>query len=330
MTRIIFSPALLLLLFGALALGADTPRKPNPIAPSLPLLTEEEEAKLDDIIDRFIQYDTGKLKGEAGKKALQEFQKLGPEAIPALIRGMNKAAGIEATCPAATIGKKLVSLLKFSDDAQLLEFARENIGLGIDRSPHMGMIKDLRVMCMLRKREVMAKGVATKTPPKDPPAGSSLAKMTMADLAKATASERGSKLKDILTELAGRQGELALNTLASHTTYYDTEIQQFARDLLVKHLGRQSTTVVKEKLKDDKAEVRIAAARAVAEKGMRLGAELIDLLGDKEAEVQQAARQALVKLAKGIDYGPERDAKEAERAEAVKQWKAWWEKQARK
>jgi sulfur transfer complex TusBCD TusB component (DsrH family) len=329
MKRTIGLLTLALLLIGAAVRGDDAPRKPNPFAPSLPLLTEEEEAKLDAIIDRFIQFDTGKLKGAEGKKALQDFQKLGPEAIPALIRGLNRAATIEATCPAATIGKKLVGMIKASDDTQLLDFARENIGAGVDKSPHMGIIKDLRVACMIRKRDVMAKGIANKTQPKDPPAGSTIAKMSVADLAKATASERGSKLKDILTELEGRQGELALNTLATHTTYYDEEIQKLARDLLAKHLGRQSAKVVKEKLQDQRPEVRIAAARAVGDKGMKLGAELIDLLGDKEAEVQQAARQALVKLAKGSDYGPERDAKDNERADAVKQWKAWWAKQAK-
>lgn len=316
----------LVALLAAIGFGADPPRKPNPIAPSLPLLTAEEEAKLDDIIDRFIEYDTGRLKGAEGKKALQDFLKLGPEAVPALIRGMNKAAAIEATCPAATIGKKLVSLLRSSDDPQLLDFARENIGLGIDKSPHLGIIKDLRVMCMLRKREVMAKGVATKTPPKEPMPSSPLAKMTLGDLAKAAASERGSKLKDILTELEGRQGDLALSTLIAHTTFYETEVQQLARDLLVKHLGRQSTTVVKEKLKDEKPEVRLAAARAAGEKGMRLGAELIELLDDKQVDVQQAARQALVKLAKGTDYGPDKNASDNERAAAVKQWQAWWAK----
>ncbi len=73
----------------------DAPRKASAIAPSLPALTIEEENKLDELIDRFIQADTGKLKGDAGKKAIRDFEGLGREAIPALIRGLNKAAGIE-------------------------------------------------------------------------------------------------------------------------------------------------------------------------------------------------------------------------------------------
>src|SRR2546421_12276851 len=82
---------------------SDSPRKPNPFAPSLPQLTDEEEEKLDQIIDRFIQQDTGRLSGEEGKKARQDFDKLGPEAIPALIRGVNRAAKIEHSWPAGVI-----------------------------------------------------------------------------------------------------------------------------------------------------------------------------------------------------------------------------------
>jgi len=65
------------------------------LAPSLPLLTEKEEEKVDDAVDRFIQYDMGQLRDEEGRKAVKEFRELGPEAIPGLIRGLNRAAKIE-------------------------------------------------------------------------------------------------------------------------------------------------------------------------------------------------------------------------------------------
>ena len=70
---------------------SETPRKPHPFAPSLPQLTDEEEDKLDDIINRFILHDSGRLPGAEGTRARAEFDKLGPDAIPALIRGLNKA-----------------------------------------------------------------------------------------------------------------------------------------------------------------------------------------------------------------------------------------------
>ena len=43
------------------------PREPHPFAPSLPKLTEKEDKELADIVQRFIDQDTGKLKGDAAK-----------------------------------------------------------------------------------------------------------------------------------------------------------------------------------------------------------------------------------------------------------------------
>ena len=106
--------------------GQSKPRKPSAIAPSLPALTKEEEAKLDEIIDRLIQADTGRLRGAAGRKAVEEFEALKSEAIPALIRGLNKAARSNYTCPVLMIRKKLTKLLMASTDQVLLEFARSH------------------------------------------------------------------------------------------------------------------------------------------------------------------------------------------------------------
>jgi hypothetical protein len=131
-----------------------TPRKPSPFAPSLPDLTDAEEEVLDRLIDRFIEADIGKLVGPDAKKAVAEFQALGPEATFALIRGLNKAAAINHSCPAVTIAKKLSGTLRTTRDKQLLEFARENIGSGVESSRHMAVLKDLKVTASLRKSAI--------------------------------------------------------------------------------------------------------------------------------------------------------------------------------
>lgn len=327
-------PTFLSLALALLAPGdaPEAPRKANPFAPSLPLLTDEEEARLDQIIDDFIRFDTGQLKGEAGKKALREFQKLGPEAIFALIRGMNKAAGIEASCPAVTIGKKLIVLLRGSRDPQLLEFARENIGAGVGRSPHMAVIKDLRVVCLLRKRDLNRGGVQVyKGPVAAPPSGtppeSPYRGLSLGELVKAAAAERGEKLQAVLGELERRDGDEVLAALAAAAGHYEANIQKLARDLLARHLSRQSLETLKIRLKDERNAVRVAAVRVLAEKRLRLGNELIDLLTDSDGEVRQTAHKALVQMARGTDFGPSTGALEADRADAMRQWRAWWAKQ---
>jgi hypothetical protein len=128
-----------------------TVRKPHPLAPSLPELSEDEEKKIEAVINRFIAADTGKLQGPEAKKAIQDFQNLGPEATFALIRGMNKAAAIDHSCPAVTIARKLNGTLSKTGDKQLLLYARENIGLGVTKSRHMNVLKDLKMTCTLRQ-----------------------------------------------------------------------------------------------------------------------------------------------------------------------------------
>ena len=90
-------------------------------------MTSDEEDQLDKVIDRFMLFDTGQLKGDEGKTALEDFEKLGPEAIPALIRGINRAAVMENSCPTLVIAKKLKTMLAASDDQDLLDFAHDNI-----------------------------------------------------------------------------------------------------------------------------------------------------------------------------------------------------------
>lgn len=131
-----------------------TPRRPHPLAPSLPETTEEEEKRFDQIIDRFILADTGRLSGPEAQQAIRDFDRLPPEAVFALIRGLNKAAAIDHSCPALQISKRLARQLRSSRDLDLLRFARENIGAGVVRSRHSDHIKDLRVAISRRMTEV--------------------------------------------------------------------------------------------------------------------------------------------------------------------------------
>ena len=144
MTPLLLTLATCLVFSGEPPTRTETPRQPNPLAPSLPLLTDDEENQLDQTIDRFIDAESGKLRGADAKKAQSDFQKLGPEAIPALIRGLNRAARIDHSCPAVIIAKKLARMFSTTKDPELLQFARENIAAGVTQSRHLGVIKDLR------------------------------------------------------------------------------------------------------------------------------------------------------------------------------------------
>ncbi len=306
-----------------LAAGPDgkKPRDPSPYAPSLPLLTDEEERKLDDVIERFIRQDVGVLKGDEAKKALRDFAALKAEAIPALIRGVNRAAKIEHSCPCVVIAKKLDRLLMASDDRELLQFARDEIGAGVGRTRHQPVVQELRLHAMLRMNALAR---AAPAGPKAPRL------MSMPELAESAGNERGPRLKAALAELEKRDGPDALVGLGSAAASYDSEVARLGRESLDRHLARRGETFVRARLADERAEVRKYAARVAAGKLPALGRDLVALLDDERSDVRSEAHAALVKLAGGEDFGPSSpEAAAAARKEAQQRWRAWFDRERR-
>lgn len=114
-------------------------------------LSREEEERFDQIIERFILYDIGQTQD---RKAREELEALGPEAIPALIRGINRAARMSHSCPASVLHRKLKSLLRTTDDERTLRFAYDNLGAGVGRSPYHHLLQDLKLTVVFRRREL--------------------------------------------------------------------------------------------------------------------------------------------------------------------------------
>ena len=304
--------------------GEKTERERNPFAPSLPLLTEKEEEKLDEIVDRFIDSDTGKLHGEEAKKARQDFEKLGSEASFALIRGLNKAASIEHSCPVVTIARKLSKILASTADTELLQFARENIGAEVGPTRHANVLRNLRLTCSLRKGALARQGITSIAEPEV----KAFKTRSLSALIEAAATEQGTKQKEALRELGKEKGDDAINALAAvAATAYESDVQQIARDQLGRCLARLTPEELKAKLKEDKAEVRLAAVRLMGRKPQKWGMELISMLDDENAPVRDEAHKALVQLNNGKDLGPAAGADTKERATAVAKWKEWWQKE---
>ena len=299
--------------------------KHSAIAPSLPFLTPEEEDKLDKLIDQFILFDTGRLAGAEGEKAKKEFDKLGREAIPALIRGLNKAAVLEHSCPTLVIGRKLSRMLLASNDQQLLDFAHDEIGAGVGRSQHASALQDLRFQCQMRKN-LLARAAPTGRQPAEP---KPVKQMTLAELADASLKDTGVRQKTVITEMSLRRGSDAVTALGFVVVNADSDLKPFAGKLLDLSLSQQTAAIVKEKLKDTNPEVRQAAAKAVGSPHTTLTGELIDLLADDYPEVRTAAHSVLRKRNKADDFGPSENAEPAEIEAAQKKWRKWWAKQAR-
>jgi hypothetical protein len=298
------------------------PREPHPLAPSLPLLTQKEYDAQLDVVNRFILQDTGKLKGEAAEKAVADFKALGPDATFALLAGLNKAANMEDSCPAVLIAKKLNLVIASTRDLELLDFLKDNIGGGVTAKRHTLVLKDLKTSCTLRKATVQRTGIAFKAAAKD----KTLQAMTLPELIAAANKSQGEALKNLLTEIATRKSDQVITVLAIAAGKDDKEIQPLARDLLVGVLSNQDAKELQQSLAKGSPPVRIAAATAIGDKGLRLTDALIAALGDDDEGLRQAARQALIKLANdNVDYGPASGAQTRERTEAQEQWRSYWQ-----
>ena len=241
-------------------------RERHPLAPSLPLLTKQENEKIDAIIDRFIKYDIGKLQGAAGKKALDEFNTLGPEATFNLIDGLNRTANLESSCPAVLIARKLSKILSQSDDLVLLTYAKENIGAGVVAKRHLNVMKDLQVAIILRKGTLQRRAIAQGG-------------VKGADLEKALNKENGPQLKSLVQR---QTGDL-LRGLLKHDRK-DVRIAA-AQTIGAKKLRYGAELI--DLLQDSDGEVRQAARRALMQLagGIDLGPAVDASFDEREAAI---------------------------------------------
>jgi len=287
-----------------------------PIAPSLPALTDAEEARLDGIIDRFMQYDTGKLGGTAGSRALEAFQKLGNEAIPALLRGLRKSADLEHSCPVTVIAKKLRLLLGKSEDLELLAFARDEIS-AIDSIRYRGLLTDLRVGITRRQSDLVRSGILPKKPE------SPLARLSVDELNRRIRAERQEKAQTALGEELAKRGELkasdGLGYLAG--SVYPAVRKEGLRLLSVWMEARSAGQAV-ELLKHESAQVRLQAAQRLINLRDKGAEDALLLLKDPVTQVREGLHGELTRVAGKDLASPGKTVEEQERAFRV--WVDWW------
>jgi hypothetical protein len=91
----------------------------------------------------------------------------------------------------------------------------------------------------------------------------------------------------------------------------------------VRELLKEDAQVIAEKLKDQQPMVRWLAALVAGRKRLHLEAELIDRLSDSYPQVREAAREALIRLSRGNDFGPLPKATAQQIAQSVQAWQQW-------
>jgi len=323
--------ALALLLLPTQATPTDRPR--SIIAPSIPQLSVEEEKALDAKIDLFMKADVGDLPGPEVPQAVRDFQAMGPEAVPALIRGLNRAAEINHSCPTLQLTRKLMGLLTKSTDVELIEFARDNIGAGVsDRSRHLAALRSLRTQLMLHQNAVVRNNppagrltTPAVTPPPAELGGRDPKTLKTPELARLAQRESGEPLVRILRELGTRSDPEALAALANRAANSTSDVRELSRDLLQKSVARLDVRDVLPLLDHADAEVRRTAVTAILDKHPASLGKLIDRVADADDGIRQQVRQALTRELRTVDFGPEPNADAAEARRARDRWRAYWD-----
>ncbi len=281
-------------------------RPPHPFALSLPTPTDAEVKLYEKIIDRFILADIGKLQGAEAKKAMDDFKQLPAAAFFQLLEGFNRAADMEHSCPAVLLAKKLSSVLLTSSDLDLLNFARENVGVGVKAKRHVNVIHDLKSSLLFRRGQVQRNNLLAPNWEK---------------ASKSLAAAPGQSVFSMLAELDRRQEPEVYALIVQGTLRPEKELQAFAQALLKKRLSRESVGGLKTLLEHASAEVRREAIAVAQRRKCRWGDDLIARLRDDDFDVVQAARRALVQLSQGQDFGPE---SQTEQTAAAERWGSWW------
>lgn len=152
---------------------------------------------------------------------------------------------------------------------------------------------------------------------------------TAARLSAALVFAEPSRQSEKLAQYRDTKGIVYTEALANALPQLEGATQKSAREFLADRLTRMTAATLRSLLDDPRPELRRAAALAWAMKDDRAAIpELIALLEDPEDLVVRAARAGLKSLTEQ-DFGPARDATPAERAWAVAEWKASWDKQPR-
>lgn len=291
-------------------------REPHPLAPSLPLLSEAEEARYDKIVNQFIKYDLGQLPGAEGLKAKNDFLKLGSESIPALFRGLQSSAKLEHSCPVAMISQKLKSFLLKSEDDELLDYARDELTTALEGSRHAPLLQDMRLGVTLRRKVVLAN---------KPKAPKWLLEMTVPEMLKSLREEENQQKHKLMAQELGRRGDHeSLQGLGLFAVSFYPEVKEPSIKLLKEKMRKLKTSELQEFLMDPNTLLRQKAAEAIGEiKAIKGAEDLVPLLSDSNAGVRKAAREALMKIADGKDFGPVDYSNPENVKKSQSNWKQW-------
>ena len=317
-----------------------------------------DDSTYDQIVAAFIEYDIGKIRDPRAIEQIKaRFNGLKTDdAVPALVRGMNRSTRMRASCPITALAGKLRSILSDSKDADIGAHVLRNL----EEREVPGYTQHIRgVFDAAEKQVLRVKGKEylnhqfERRAEQDQQRLAYVPGLKLTDLApRNTAATRVEADVSAKGDSASDAGPAAGRTIARRTaaaTVPDARRRSLAelvdglRDKasqasVLEELHRRAgaadaqqivphSDAIAGVLKDGDDKARESAARLLGLiRSESAVPKLIGALEDPNASVRSASVTALTRTTRQL-FGPKDNATPEETRQAIARWREWWNRQ---
>jgi len=321
-----------------------------------------DDERYNALVDEFIQYDIGNIREPAAVDRIRrQFGSLkADEAVPALVRGLNRSMRMGYSCPITAISGKLMSMMQSSRNPEvgkhvLANLEQRDVGrynhhiAGVRKNAEGQMIRILGREQAERQFKRRVEGDSlnmayvpgmklTDLAPRQRPAGgpapdkpvddtTTNANRTTDSPTKPTALARTAPAAELGKLTIAELGERLKNKTGQARVL--RELYARAADGHESEVAAMSDAIV-ESLREGDETARAEAARLLGLLRIeRATPQLIDAIEDASPSVRSAATTALTRVTRQL-FGPSDDATPAQRKQAIARWRTWWDKQQAK
>jgi hypothetical protein len=321
-----------------------------------------DDERYNALVDEFIQYDIGNIREPAAVDRIRrQFGSLkADEAVPALVRGLNRSMRMGYSCPITAISGKLMSMMQSSRNPEVGKYVLANLEqrdvgrynhhiAGVRKNAEGQMIRILgreqaerqfkrRVEEDSQRMAYVPGMKLTDLAPRQRPAGGPAPDKPVDDTTTSANRTTDSPTKPTALASTAPAAELGKLTIAELGERLKNKTGQarVLRELYARagdghepEVAAMGDAIV-ESLREGDENARAEAARLLGLLRLeRATPQLIDAIEDASPSVRSAATTALTRVTRQL-FGPSDDATPAQRKQAVARWRTWWDKQQAK
>ncbi len=304
--------------------------------------SKPNDPTFDQIVEDFIQFDIGNVRDPAlAERYRARFNALrAEEAVPALVRGLNRATRMRYSCPITEISGKLKSILHETQNSDVGTYVLRNLELrDVGQYNHhiRGLHDSAEKQVMRVKTKSGAEHALKRKGQEDQQRMAYVPGMKLTDLAIRDSAATRAGTDDRKNGGASGPGDLGKSSVAElfrklgegpSQAVLLNELHRRASQGEDKEIIKQSEAFLKCLKEGDDAAQESAARLLGLIRCQQAVPQLIDALENSHTQVRSAAATALARITRQL-FGPGDTATPEERKQAVARWREWWSRQAK-